>query len=282
MRKLFLSFFALCASAMYAVELPGFTIYQADGSKTGFLAEEIDSIYFKEAISVTTAYNIANSLDINEMTEELYLIEGIVSSPNYSEQYKNVTFNLNGDNSSTIESYRAEGDIAATIKEGDVVRVYGKLQNYRGTTPEIYRGTVMNATENPLNISVIAISNDNNETKYELSSLQEIRHDENGMVLVKENDSINISNIRKLEFEIVAQINSAVTELDENTLFVYPNPVTKTLTVDGVDLGNTLTIYDLQGRILMQTIGNQIDVSTLTQGNYLLKVENSTIKFVKK
>ena len=69
------------------------------------------------------------------------------------------------------------------------------------------------------------------------------------------------------------------------SIFVFPNPVKEYLTVNGVKKGAILNLYDLSG-VLLQTVTAQdnstnINVSTLQQGVYFLRVEDETIKFIK-
>ncbi len=63
-------------------------------------------------------------------------LTGTVTKVNtaYSEQYKNVTVTIQvaGREDKPIECYRMKGETAATVKEGDVITVTGKLKNYKG------------------------------------------------------------------------------------------------------------------------------------------------------
>jgi hypothetical protein len=72
---------------------------------------------------------------------------------------------------------------------------------------------------------------------------------------------------------------SAINEEISN-LSVFPNPTENTLTIDG-DY-TSATIYDLFGKLVLTTdYQNTIDVSTLSNGIYFIKVDNTTIKFIK-
>ena len=70
----------------------------------------------------------------------------------------------------------------------------------------------------------------------------------------------------------------------ENTeitnLKLYPNPTKNTLTIDG---DYTLaTIYNIFGKIVLTTdYQKSIDVTALSKGIYFIKVDNTTIKFIK-
>ncbi|MDR1678269.1 MAG: T9SS type A sorting domain-containing protein [Prevotellaceae bacterium] len=51
-------------------------------------------------------------------------------------------------------------------------------------------------------------------------------------------------------------------------------------TVDGVI--PALKLYSLQGKLLLQTTANAIDLSVYPRGTYLLQVNNEAVKVMKK
>ena len=65
---------------------------------------------------------------------------------------------------------------------------------------------------------------------------------------------------------------------------IYPNPADKEITVRDAKEGDGYTIYDYSGKLMKQgiIIRGKIDLSSLIQGNYLLKVNNKSYKFIKK
>ena len=69
-----------------------------------------------------------------------------------------------------------------------------------------------------------------------------------------------------------------------NSFSVYPNPTTNYLSIQGKDNVESIEISDLMGRKLIQVEkNNTVDVSQLSAGIYLLKVNNyNAIKFIKK
>ena len=76
-----------------------------------------------------------------------------------------------------------------------------------------------------------------------------------------------------------ACVTTAVNE-EGSSLLIYPNPAKNTLTIDG-DY-TSATIYDLFGKLVLTTdYQNTIDVSALSNGIYFIKVDNTTIKFIK-
>jgi len=69
------------------------------------------------------------------------------------------------------------------------------------------------------------------------------------------------------------------------TITIYPNPVTQTLTVSGISQRAVIAVYDVLGRKYGSAVGNSIDVSGLSKGIYLLKINEEgkliTKKFIK-
>ena len=63
-------------------------------------------------------------------------------------------------------------------------------------------------------------------------------------------------------------------ELDDGAFAIYPNPATDMINIDvSGNLKYEATIYDLQGRIMISTTNQStIDIQTLTQGTYLIKI----------
>ncbi len=66
----------------------------------------------------------------------------------------------------------------------------------------------------------------------------------------------------------------------------FPNPVAERLLVSGCKTGSSLEILTMDGRLVksveMSEGETSIDVEGLTKGYYLLKTENSSVKFLKK
>ena len=45
--------------------------------------------------------------------------------------------------------------------------------------------------------------------------------------------------------------------------------------------GQTLRVYDLQGRLLKQTKGTEVQVEDLANGTYLLQIGTQVVRFIK-
>ena len=133
--------------------------------------------------------------------------------------------------------------------------------------------------------SVVAVTSDGNEYEYRLASVEEILFETNrgssSMTLVGK-DGIQVEGIQTLLFGIIADVPTSIDESGEAKVYAYPNPVVNTLNVLGVSDTEPLFVYDLSGKCLMTETGNKVEVSNLTNGTYILKVNNQCIKFIKK
>ena len=91
-----------------------------------------------------------------------------------------------------------------------------------------------------------------------------------------------VADIDKIVFGEYAP--SAVENV-ESRVAVYPNPTHDALVVKGIAAGQTVRVYDLQGRMLsatqIQAESTQINVSALQKGTYLLQIGAEIVKFMK-
>lgn len=93
-------------------------------------------------------------------------------------------------------------------------------------------------------------------------------------------------------FMIRANLNdlASISELNETTLNVYPNPAQSELNVSNMEVGSTVEVYNNAGQLVMSTVANTelvtLNVANLESGIYTVKsVNGSTVgvsKFVKK
>ena len=65
-----------------------------------------------------------------------------------------------------------------------------------------------------------------------------------------------------------------------NSIVIYPNPTLDMLYISGTT-PQTLRVYDLQGRLLINETSMQINVSTLNMGTYLLQIGTQVVRFIK-
>lgn len=133
--------------------------------------------------------------------------------------------------------------------------------------------------------SVVAITSDGDESEYRLAVVEEILFETNqgssSMTLVGK-DGFQVGGIQTLLFATIQDVPTSIDESAETQVYAYPNPVVNTLNVLGVSETEPLFVYDLSGKCLMTERGNKVEVSNLTKGTYILKVNNQCIKFIKK
>ena len=70
---------------------------------------------------------------------------------------------------------------------------------------------------------------------------------------------------------------SGIQDLKKNNIFLYPNPAADVINIGGENLsGARLTIFDIQGYMLMETImeNSRLDVSGLSPGLYNIVIDN--------
>jgi hypothetical protein len=88
--------------------------------------------------------------------------------------------------------------------------------------------------------------------------------------MVDWNGRVDYSEIESVDF------------LTKNTLQLYPNPTNGKLTISNIDLFDTdVQIFDSMGRLVQksQLSGNELDVSKLPEGVYLIEFKNGNQLF---
>ena len=82
--------------------------------------------------------------------------------------------------------------------------------------------------------------------------------------------SVNGSNVLGLE-----DVNSSVFN-------IYPNPATDLISISGVENINSIKVYSILGSLEKEVFNtNQIDISELSSGIHLIKVDNGTVSIKK-
>ncbi|SDQ18024.1 Por secretion system C-terminal sorting domain-containing protein [Chryseobacterium soldanellicola] len=110
----------------------------------------------------------------------------------------------------------------------------------------------------------------------------------NVVITLTNNSTSNRVAIDDLSWTCFSTLGTAETTKDKTSFTVYPNPVKNNeLFVKGENLNKVskATIYDLSGK-LIETIANpfknsnKINLKGLTKGNYILKTDNNSAKFI--
>ena len=105
-------------------------------------------------------------------------------------------------------------------------------------------------------------------------NLQLLAHD--GTLLAQE----FIANVQQITFATTPSEPTSVEGATTSGITIYPNPTQDRLVVQGAE-GQTLRVYDLQGRLLRQTEGTEVQVEDLTNGTYLLQIGTQVVRFIK-
>lgn len=115
---------------------------------------------------------------------------------------------------------------------------------------------------------------------------------ENGNLMVQESpgaaiQSNAVSNIRKITFTAYTNITTGVkyTASRSSQYSLYPNPTNDYITIAGIKEKVSVWVLSVEGKIMLSgnySSGDNIDVSTLSSGAYVIRIDNSTLKFVKK
>ena len=103
--------------------------------------------------------------------------------------------------------------------------------------------------------------------------LQLLAHD--GTVLAQE----PIAEVQQITFADGSEPTS-VEGATASGIILYPNPTQDRLMVQGAE-GQTLRVYDLQGRLLKQAEGTEVQVEDLANGTYLLQIGTQVVRFIK-
>lgn len=81
---------------------------------------------------------------------------------------------------------------------------------------------------------------------------------------------------------IVEEVLSLETQRDLSTVILYPNPVKHTLYIDTPLENLSITVYDLNGRIVLNTNRHDINLSSLNNGIYIVEINSGKRKVYKR
>lgn len=130
--------------------------------------------------------------------------------------------------------------------------------------------------------NMVAVSADGNKTTYALATVSRINviADANSASMtVVDKGGNQFAGYVKILF---AEAPTDIEELGFTQVYVFPNPVVNTLTIQGVDENTPLEVYNLTGASVLQDKGTELDVTSLSQGTYILRINNQYVKFIKK
>ena len=85
-------------------------------------------------------------------------------------------------------------------------------------------------------------------------------------------------NARGDIFKLMNNTNQTLSNQDFNSknlkFSLYPNPATNLVNIELATELKSVEIYSLQGQKILSSIKNQVDVSSLSKGMYLIRVED--------
>ncbi len=90
-----------------------------------------------------------------------------------------------------------------------------------------------------------------------------------------------IKEYESIKFEKIST-DVEIKKASPSQIAVYPNPVEKMIYLSGVDENTQIEVVDMNGVVVKRQLGVEIDVEDLAQGLYVLKVDSSQVKFIKK
>lgn len=129
---------------------------------------------------------------------------------------------------------------------------------------------------------------DGTQQSYSLTDLRKITFSNGNMLLTKTDASENtfaMNTVEKSFFNASSSIEENISNEAQNVT-VYPNPATDIIYVNtGFEGAAKVQIYSLDGSLVLSTqisaSGEAIDVSRLSSGLYIIKVNNQVSKFRK-
>lgn len=131
--------------------------------------------------------------------------------------------------------------------------------------------------------NMVAVSADGSKTTYALADIKRIEvnatYNSGEMTVVKTNKESQ-GGYKKILFAHDAP--TSIDGIGEVSVYIFPNPVSNTLNIMGVDESATLAVYNLSGKCIMKENGNTLNVSSLSQGTYILQIDGKFVKFIKK
>ena len=131
-------------------------------------------------------------------------------------------------------------------------------------------------------IKMVAVSADDDNTTYALADVNRINviaDASSASMTVVDKDGNEFAGYVKILF---AEAPTDIEELGFTQVYLFPNPVVNTLNIQGVDENTPLEVYNLTGKSLLKDKGTELDVTSLSQGTYILRINNQYVKFIKK
>jgi len=128
---------------------------------------------------------------------------------------------------------------------------------------------------------------DGTEKNSSLNAVSKITFSESNLFMAYvngSNDSFMLNSIRKITFGTLSATTNILA--DEQKMSIYPNPASDFIALKNVPEGAlNAVVYRMDGaqiiNVQLSFSSDKIDVSGLSQGLYIIKVNNKALKFTK-
>lgn len=240
----------------------GDLVFNINGSPTTFTSSDYYNSYVVKIKSdgsiawakqaVSTMMSIINTIAVNSLGEAV--VSGYFNGTLTLDQLSYVKQN-NNDSESFVAKFEANGNVVAASRFGGI--------NF---------------------IDRCSIAVDGNDNIYLCGAFEntvDINPDP-GMDNTVTSSGFRDNYLIKLTNEIL----SAPTASGNNVITVYPNPASSYITVNNIQQlqNNNYSMYDIMGRLVLSgtcKAGEQINLSTLSVGSYIFKIDNRACKIIK-
>ncbi len=285
-----------------------------DGQSTGLLSFDFTDLQPFESRFVDITLNVnsptetppVNIDDILEFTSVITIDQTEETPEDNAFDYREVVVGAFDPNDITC----LQGDVAPSTHIGDYLHYVINFEN-TGNAPA--QNVVVTAQIDPTDFDVntlqvlnashgmsLSVTNDLVEFVFENISLSSGGHG-NILLKIKTNANLLTTDFVAAEADIYFDFNFPITTNTANTTFetlsvdefsveqqiiVYPNPSDTIVTVDANSTIESITVYDMQGRVVLFKEANHqtasIDISPYAKGMYFITVETTVGEVTKR
>ncbi len=123
-----------------------------------------------------------------------------------------------------------------------------------------------------------------------LSTIGRIEFADNNVTVVDNTKDHNIlfscpiANAKKILFNNDGSSSTAIVPANEDSsvsIKAFPNPAAEYVTVTGLAEGETIRLFDLQGKSVKQTVETTVSLTGLPAGVYFLQAGQEVVKIIK-
>lgn len=129
---------------------------------------------------------------------------------------------------------------------------------------------------------ILGIRADKSQQSVALSDVVSIKvHGGNDISMsINKNDGTSLDGFQTIVFNY--DLSNSDNNSAAQTIQMYPNPVENIIYVSGLENDAVIKVISTDGKAVKQFVGQQIEVSDLAKGMYLLSVDGRMVKFIKK